>query len=202
MSHQASSLIAAVVVIGLIGLGVWAAMRPSGSPAATSSPTAVASATTGAEPVITQYAHIVTAKGEIVIGLYGKDAPKTVANFVALTNKHYYDGLTFHRVEPGFVIQGGDPNGNGTGGVTADGKVLVDELNPDTPSYKLGYEKGVVAMANRGPNTGSSQFFIMLDDDPSLPHQYAIFGRVVQGQDVVDKIAVGDKMTKVMIKDK
>lgn len=123
--------------------------------------------------------------GKIVIELYADDAPNTVNNFVTLAQKGFYDGLTFHRVIKGFMIQGGDPNGNGTGGP---GYQFPDELNPVTASYKAGYKRGVVAMANAGPNTNGSQFFIMHQDYP-LPHSYTIFGHVVSGQDVVDKIA-------------
>lgn len=140
-----------------------------------------------------------TAKGDIEIEFYPKDAPKTVANFSTLAKKGYYNGLTFHRVEPGFVIQGGDPNGNGSGGYSIYGPTFEDELNPDTDSYKEGYKEGVVAMANRGPNTNGSQFFIMLADNESLPKNYTIFGKVTKGLDVVHKIAVGDKMTTVEV---
>ena len=127
-----------------------------------------------------------TNMGEIVIALYGEDASKTVLNFETLAKKGFYDGLIFHRVINEFMIQGGDPNGNGTGGP---GYVFPDELNSETPSYKEGYAKGVVAMANSGPNTNGSQFFIMLKDTP-LPHNYTIFGKVLSGQDVVDAIGV------------
>lgn len=144
-------------------------------------------------------AAIHTSKGDIVISLYMQDAPKTVTNFATLAKKSYYDGLTFHRVEPGFVIQGGDPNGNGTGGRSIYGETFEDELNPNTPSYKAGYLEGVLAMANRGPNTNGSQFFIMLADNTSLPKNYSIFGKVTSGMDVVKKIQVGDKMTKIDI---
>ena len=123
--------------------------------------------------------------GKIVFETYTNDAPKTVENFVTLANKGFYDGLTFHRVIKGFMIQGGDPSGNGTGGP---GYKFDDELNPATASYKAGYKKGVVAMANAGPNTNGSQFFIMTEDYP-LPNSYTIFGKVVSGQEVVDKIA-------------
>jgi len=123
--------------------------------------------------------------GTIVFETYNADAPKTVANFIKLAQSGYYDELTFHRVIPGFMIQGGDPNGNGTGGP---GYQFEDELNPNTPSYKEGYKKGVVAMANAGPNTNGSQFFIMTADY-RLPNDYTIFGKVVSGQDVVDQIA-------------
>ena len=142
-------------------------------------------------------ATIHTAKGDIVMQLYPEDAPKTVVNFATLAKAGYYNGLTFHRVEPGFVIQGGDPNGNGTGGVSIYGPTFGDELNATTSSYKAGYLEGVVAMANRGPNTNGSQFFIMLADNTSLPHNYTIFGKVTQGMDVVKQIQVGDKMTSI-----
>ncbi len=128
---------------------------------------------------------IETNYGEIVFETYTNDAPNTVKNFLTLAEKGYYNGLIFHRIIKGFMIQGGDPNGNGTGGP---GYQFADELNPNTASYKAGYKKGVVAMANAGPNTNGSQFFIMHEDYP-LPNNYTIFGKVVSGQDVVDKIA-------------
>jgi cyclophilin family peptidyl-prolyl cis-trans isomerase len=133
---------------------------------------------------------ITTAKGDIVFRLFDDTAPKTADNFVKLTKEGFYNGLTFHRREEGFVIQGGDPNGDGTGGP---GYTFEDELND---SHK--YDKGIVAMANRGPNTNGSQFFIMLEDFP-LPKQYTIFGKVEEGQDVVDAIAIDDVMETVKI---
>jgi cyclophilin family peptidyl-prolyl cis-trans isomerase len=128
---------------------------------------------------------IETNYGKIVFETYNSDAPNTVKNFVTLAQKGFYNGLIFHRVINGFMIQGGDPNGNGTGGP---GYKFDDELNQNTASYKAGYKKGVVAMANAGPNTNGSQFFIMHQDYP-LPNAYTIFGKVISGQDVVDKIA-------------
>jgi len=128
---------------------------------------------------------IQTNKGTIVFETYNNDAPKTVANFISLANKGFYNGLIFHRVIEGFMIQGGDPTGTGTGGP---GYKFADELNPATASYQTGYVRGVVAMANSGPNTNGSQFFIMQKDTP-LPHSYSIFGKVVSGMDVVDAIA-------------
>lgn len=125
--------------------------------------------------------------GEIKVQLYDQDAPKTVENFLRLTNAKFYDCMTFHRVAKNFVIQGGDPTGTGSGGLSAFGGEFADELNASTASYKAGYAKGVLAMANRGPNTNTSQFFIMLDD-VELPKNYTIFGKVVAGLDVVDKI--------------
>jgi cyclophilin family peptidyl-prolyl cis-trans isomerase len=126
--------------------------------------------------------------GEVTVELYDKDAPKTVENFVRLAESGFYDCLSFHRIAKGFVIQGGDPNGDGTGGRTASGGPLVDELDPQTASYKQGYVKGVLAMANKSlPSSGSSQFFVMLGD-VDLDHKYTIFGKVISGMDVVDKV--------------
>ena len=134
-----------------------------------------------------------TEKGDIVFEVFPETAPLTVSNFVYLTEGKYYDGLTFHRREEGFVIQGGDPSGNGTGGP---GYKFEDELKD-----KYTYDRGIVAMANAGPSTNGSQFFIMLGNTP-LPKAYSIFGRVTSGMDVVDKIKVGDKMVKVTVEDK
>ncbi len=142
-------------------------------------------------------ATISTAKGDIVIDFDKADAPHTVENFVRLSYRKYYDGLTFHRVEEGFVIQGGDPKGDGTGGTSAFGGPFADEINATSPLYQKGYVEGTVAMANSGPDTNGSQFFITLADQPTLPAKYTIFGHVTKGMDVVKKIAVGDKMTKV-----
>lgn len=132
--------------------------------------------------------HVVTLetnKGAISFETYDMDAPKTVENFINLVNKDYYNGIVFHRVIKNFMIQGGDPTGTGRGGP---GYTFEDELNPNTDSYKNGYKRGVVAMANAGPNTNGSQFFIMHKDTP-LPNNYTIFGNVISGMDVVDAIA-------------
>ncbi len=128
---------------------------------------------------------IQTTKGPIVIETYDADAPKTVDNFISLINKGFYNGLIFHRVIKGFMIQGGDPTGTGSGGP---GYKFADELNPNTDSYKTGYVRGTVAMANSGPNTNGSQFFIM-HADTGLQHDYTIFGKVISGMDAVDAIA-------------
>ena len=138
--------------------------------------------------------------GVIKFQTYDADAPKASANFIELAQKGFYNNLVFHRVIKGFMIQGGDPAGNGTGGPEYK---FEDELNPNTESYKQGYKKGVVAMANAGPDTNGSQFFIMLEDYP-LPHLYTIFGKVISGQEVVDaigsvKIDAGDKPLKPVI---
>ncbi len=130
--------------------------------------------------------------GIIKIEILKDESPVTAENFIQLAGRGFYDGLIFHRVISGFMIQGGDPKGNGTGGQTATGDPLPNEINPDSPLYQGGYKRGVVAMANRGrPETGSSQFFIMHRDRPLslLPPNYTIFGRVIEGMEVVDKIA-------------
>ena len=132
--------------------------------------------------------HIISIKtnlGEIRFKTYDVDAPRAVNNFITLSQKGFYDGTIFHRVIDGFMIQGGDPEGTGMGGP---GYTFEDELDPQTDSYKRGYRKGVVAMANAGPNTNGSQFFIMVNDYP-LPNNYTIFGEVIFGQDVADAIA-------------
>jgi cyclophilin family peptidyl-prolyl cis-trans isomerase len=136
---------------------------------------------------------IETAKGVIKIKLYPEEAPKTVDNFVKLANKGFYNGLTFHRVEPGFVIQGGDPKGDGTGGP---GYSIPDEKNT-----KLKHNRGAVAMAkSSAPNSAGSQFYIVINKPaPQLDGGYTVFGQVISGQNVAEKIVKGDKMTKVYI---
>ena len=130
-----------------------------------------------------------TSMGDIELEFYPKDAPKAVENFLTLAERGYYNGVIFHRVVKDFMIQGGDPTGTGRGGESMHGGDFEDELNLETESYRAGYQKGVLAMANRGPNTNSSQFFIMLKDNP-LPHLYSIFGKVSSGQEVVDQIGL------------
>ena len=165
----------------------------STSPAAAAAAIPVAAASPASAPSTTNssvknFMHtitIVTSKGTIVFETYDADAPNTVQNFITLANKGFYNGTIFHRVIPGFMIQGGDPTGTGSGGP---GYKFNDELDPTTPSYQAGYVRGTVAMANSGPNTNGSQFFIMQADNP-LPHLYTIFGKVISGMDVVDAIA-------------
>jgi cyclophilin family peptidyl-prolyl cis-trans isomerase len=140
---------------------------------------------------------IQTNKGTIKVELLESDAPKTTENFITLAERGYYDGVIFHRVIKGFMIQGGDPTGTGRGGEAAKGGRFDDEIDSSSALYQRGYKKGVVAMANAGPNTNGSQFFIMHADYP-LPPSYSIFGRVTDGLDTVDAIAtaptgVGDK---------
>ena len=136
-------------------------------------------------------AHIKTKKGDIVFSFYPNDAPNTVAAFVKLARSGFYDGLTFHRVEPGFVIQGGCPRGDGTGDA---GYKLKAEFNARP------HVTGTVAMARaQNPNSAGSQFYICLGDARFLDRQYTVFGQVTSGQDIVKSIRVGDVMDKVTI---
>lgn len=130
-----------------------------------------------------------TDKGVIEFEIF-PESPLAASNFIFLTLEGFYNGLTFHRVEPGFVIQGGDPLGNGTGGP---GYRFPDE------AVTKSYDRGIVAMANAGPDTNGSQFFIMLADNKSLPPNYTIFGKVTKGLEVVDKIQVGDQIVQATI---
>jgi cyclophilin family peptidyl-prolyl cis-trans isomerase len=134
-------------------------------------------------------AEIETSKGMMEVELYHADAPKTVENFVGLAGQGYYNGLVFHRISKGFVIQTGDSTGTGAGGRSIYGKEFADEFDPNSPSFQAGYQRGVMAMANRGPNTNLSQFFIVLQDAPWLQKNYTIFGKVVKGMETADSIA-------------
>jgi cyclophilin family peptidyl-prolyl cis-trans isomerase len=134
------------------------------------------------------HAVIETDKGPIEIEFFPMDAPKAVENFRLLAEHGYYEGVTFHRIVKGFMIQGGDPSGDGTGGQSAWGEPFADEINPQSALYRNGYRRGIVAMANAGPNTNASQFFIM-HADYDLQPAYVIFARVTKGMDVVDAIA-------------
>src|SRR4051812_45208408 len=134
------------------------------------------------------HAVIDTDKGQIEIELLPAEAPKAVENFRLLAEHGYYDRLTFHRIVKGFMIQGGDPAGNGTGGESAWGGKFPDEIKAGSDLYKRGYKRGVVAMANAGANTNGSQFFIM-HQDYRLPPAYVIFGNVTRGMEVVDALA-------------
>ena len=133
---------------------------------------------------------IKTNKGDITLELNPSEAPITVNNFVTLARDGFYNNVTFHRVVDGFVIQGGDPEGTGRGGP---GYKFQDE------PVKRRYRAGTVAMANAGPNTNGSQFFICLEDQPGLPPSYTIFGDTISGIDVVRNIRVGDVMQSVTV---
>jgi cyclophilin family peptidyl-prolyl cis-trans isomerase len=134
------------------------------------------------DPSVTYTATIRTSKGDITAKLLAEDAPKTVNNFVFLAREGFYDGVIFHRVIEGFVIQGGDPTGTGTGGP---GYRFEDELES---ARKHGYRMGTLAMANAGPDTNGSQFYIC-HQDVGLPPNYTVFGKTTDGLDVVDDIA-------------
>jgi peptidyl-prolyl cis-trans isomerase B (cyclophilin B) len=135
--------------------------------------------------------------GEIVIKLYPKDAPESVANFIKLAKKGFYDGLTFHRVVPGFVAQGGDPNGDGSGGP---GYTIKGEFTENGVNNPQTHVKGAVAMARTNvPDSAGSQFYICLDAQPALDGKYAVFGQVIKGMENVELIQVGDRMSKVTI---
>src|SRR5688572_10751292 len=134
------------------------------------------------------HAVIETDKGNIELEFFPADAPKAVENFRLLAERGYYNGLTFHRIVKGFMLQGGDPAGDGSGGDSAWGGSFADEINPASPLYQGGYKRGLVAMANRGPNTNGSQFFIMHADYP-LPPSYVIFAKVPAGFDVIEALA-------------
>ena len=143
------------------------------------------------------FAVIATEYGDIRLELYSDKAPKTVANFKKLAGEGFYDGLTFHRVVPGFVVQGGDPQGSGTGGPGYD---LPAEIDPS-----LKHQTGTLATARKGDRvnperrSSGSQFYIALAPQPHLDGGYTIFGQVVEGMDVVKKIKPGDKMKKITI---
>jgi peptidyl-prolyl cis-trans isomerase B (cyclophilin B) len=135
---------------------------------------------------------IETVRGTIELELAPKSAPQTVNNFVFLAREGFYDGVRFHRVIPDFMIQGGDPTGTGRGGP---GYKFCDEFSGNP----LKHETGVISMANAGPNTNGSQFFITHSPQPHLNGKHTVFGRVIKGQDVVDAVRANDLMTKVTV---
>ena len=139
-------------------------------------------------------AKISTEKGEMLVDFYENDAPKTVENFVTLSKKGYYDGLTFHRVIPDFVVQGGCPDGTGAGGP---GYSIDCELDGENQFH----DKGVLSMAHAGRNTGGSQFFICHSrtNTAHLDRNHTCFGKVIEGVDVIDEITAGDKINKIEI---
>ena len=140
----------------------------------------------------TYRATLETDKGDIELELYPEHAPKTVNNFAFLSNEGFYDGLTFHRVIDNFMVQGGDPTGSGRGGPGY-------EFEDETEGNPLEHEAGVISMANAGPDTNGSQFFITHAPQPHLNGRHTVFGKVVSGHSVVDAIEQGDAMKKVAI---
>ena len=144
------------------------------------------------DPAKTYRATISTSQGEIVLDLDPSQAPKTVNNFVFLAQDGYYDGLLFHRVIADFMVQGGCPSGTGTGGP---GYKFEDEFEGNA----LRHERGAISMANAGPNTNGSQFFIAHGPQPHLDNRHTVFGKVVEGMDVVDSVQGGDVMESVVV---
>ncbi|MCA1009522.1 peptidylprolyl isomerase [Halobacillus halophilus] len=132
---------------------------------------------------------------KMLIELYDEAAPGTVENFEKLANSEFYDGLTFHRVIPDFVIQGGDPNGNGTGGP---GYTIKCETEGNPHKHK----RGTLSMAHAGKDTGGSQFFVCHSPQPHLDGRHTVFGQVIEGVDTVDRVRPGDVMHKVRVEDK
>lgn len=177
-------LIAALSTALVTGCGSKKVTEDITSGASTKSNTPASTATTKTNPVVTME---MSDGSKIKIELYPNIAPNTVNNFISLVQKGFYDGLTFHRIVPGFMIQGGDPKGDGTGGP---GYGIKGEFKSNGFSNTLLHTKGVISMARAtDPNSGGSQFFIMLGDTPQLDGDYAAFGKVTEGLDVVDKIA-------------
>ncbi|NLG97741.1 MAG: peptidylprolyl isomerase [Chloroflexi bacterium] len=146
------------------------------------------------DPKKSYFVDMETSKGKIVLQLFPEYAPKTVNNFVFLARQGFYDGVTFHRVISNFVIQGGDPTGTGRGGP---GYMFEDE----TRGNPLKHETGVLSMANAGPNTNGSQFFITHSPQPHLDGKHTVFGKVTEGMDVVNSIRQGDVMTSVTVRE-
>jgi peptidyl-prolyl cis-trans isomerase B (cyclophilin B) len=139
------------------------------------------------------YATIETEKGNLVLELFASDVPMTVNNFVSLAREGFYDGLTFHRVEPDFVVQGGCPIGDGTGGP---GYQFDDEITEHT------HVAGALSMANSGPNTNGSQFFITYTPQHHLDGHHSVFGQLIEGMDVLERIEQGDVMLRITIEEK
>ncbi len=181
-----------LVVLAAAGFGIVAATKKkAAAPAASAVPSSQTTNQTEAN-VSKKTMTIETSKGTIVVELNAEKAPKTVAQISTLISRSFYDGLSFHRVEPGFVIQGGDPKGDGTGG--------SDLPNIPFETNDLKHDKGVIAMArSQDKNSANSQFYITIGDAHFLDGNYVAFGKVVSGLEVAEKIQKGDKMTKVTL---
>jgi cyclophilin family peptidyl-prolyl cis-trans isomerase len=186
--HNAPAVVTGVVVLLLVGLVFMLWPRPPKRPATaegttTKAGSAPAATSNGDNPVV----EIETSLGKIRVRLFADKAPQTVANFLDLVKQQFYDGIIFHRVIKDFMIQTGDPKGNGTGGRTDKGlppKHLADEFHPDLRHSKA----GILSMANAGPNTGDTQFFITCKATSWLDDRHAVFGQVISGMEVVHAI--------------
>ena len=189
MNRRSSRLFVAFAALGAAALALPAVAAPP-KPARHPAPSA---------PIV----RMVTTRGTILIKLYPKDAPVSVANFEKLVKKGFYNGLTFHRItdlgEPGAskIVQGGDPAGNGSGGP---GYMIKGEFSGNGVNNPLTHVVGAVAMARAGdPNSAGSQFYICVNPVHALDGQYAVFGQVIKGLDVADRLKIGDKMTRVTL---
>ena len=193
-----------VVALGLwLGIGLTGCQQsaqvpdqvaPTAAPPAPVTPAEPATTTKPAEGDMTTIT-LVTDKGDIKLQLFDEDTPITAGSFLLLSEEGFYNGITFHRVEPGFVIQGGDPKGNGTGGP---GFTIPDEVRPN-----LKHDRGMLSMAKTSaPNTGGSQFFVCLGGPNVTGHldmKHTVFGKVLEGMDVVDQIRKGDKILEARV---
>lgn len=194
---KTSNIILILLAIAVVGSLIWISAKQNIQPpkapdlTVTTSPITTNNSNPTKKPMTT--ATLTTSKGVITLELYGDQAPKTVENFKKLASEGFYNSTRFHRVIKGFMIQGGDPlskdpSKQGLWGTGGPGYRFDDEINAASDLYKTGYQRGVLAMANSGPNTNGSQFFIMHQNN-ALPPLYTIFGKVISGQDVVDAIA-------------
>ena len=196
-NDKRNMIIGIIAVLLVAAVGLWAVLGGKDKPAENNQPQATVSGPTAASTITEKVTHNVTIEvqdyGTIKAVLYGEAAPITVANFVKLAGEGFYDGLTFHRIISGFMIQGGDPQGNGYGGSDEEIKGEFAQngwLNP------IEHERGVLSMArSNDPNSASSQFFIMHEAAPHLDGAYAAFGRVLNGMDVVDAICRNTPVT-------
>ena len=189
-NDKRSMIIGIIAVLLVAAVGLWAVLGGKDKPAENNQPQATVSGPTAASTITEKVTHEVTIEvqdyGTIKAVLYGEAAPITVENFVKLAGEGFYDGLTFHRIIDGFMIQGGDPKGNGTGGSDQTIKGEFAQNGFDNPIQHL---RGVLSMARSSmPDSASSQFFIMHEDAPHLDGAYAAFGRVISGMEVVDAI--------------
>lgn len=180
-----AAAVAVILIAGLVMIFTGVIKMPAQQPQSYNSPVPMVI------DINKKYTAVIkTAKGDLTLELYPQDAPVTVNNFVTLARKGFYNGLTFHRVIPGFMAQGGDPSGNGTGGP---GYKFQDEFSQRT------HVAGALSMANSGPNTNGSQFFICYEPQPHLNGKHTVFGQLTQGMDVLKRLVNGDKMNEVVI---